>query len=69
MSDLKHQKWYHGQMTRNDAELLIQKKGQFLVRQSINLKNQFVLSSFNNNEVKHVCLVNDDGTVSAFKFI
>lgn len=63
MSDLECQKWYHGQMARIDAESLIQKKGHFLVRKSVHLKNQFVLSAFDNSEIKHICLVSDDGTV------
>lgn len=63
MADLEHQKWYHGRMTRDDAEQLIRKKGQFLIRQSTHLKNQFVLSALADDEIKHVCLVNEDGTV------
>lgn len=46
------------------AEKLLQKDGDFLVRKSSNDQNQFVLSGRQNGVIKHLLLVDPDGIVS-----
>ena len=46
------------------AEKLLQKDGDFLVRQSSIDPNQYVLSGKQNGMIKHLLLVDPDGVVS-----
>ncbi|XP_052098626.1 SHC-transforming protein 1-like isoform X2 [Mytilus californianus] len=55
--------WYHGQLPRKQAEKLLQKDGDFLVRKSSNDQNQYVLSGRQNGVIKHLLLVDPDGIV------
>lgn len=61
--DLRRQSWFHGELERTAAESLLSYDDQFLVRQSPNMLNQFVLSGIHNNAIKHICLVGQDGKV------
>uniref|UniRef100_A0A915EI14 SH2 domain-containing protein n=1 Tax=Ditylenchus dipsaci TaxID=166011 RepID=A0A915EI14_9BILA len=56
--------WYHGLLSRAVAESLLCRDGQFLVRQSPNIADQFVLSGVHNQQFKHICLVSHEGKVS-----
>ncbi|KAL5005069.1 hypothetical protein ScPMuIL_018525 [Solemya velum] len=55
--------WYHGQLSRKDAEKLLIQNGDFLVRQSSNDPNQFVLSGRENGHIKHLLLIDPQGVV------
>jgi hypothetical protein len=58
------EEWYHGALPRKQAEKLLQKDGDFLVRKSSSDPNQFVLSGRQNGMIKHLLLVDPDGVVS-----
>ncbi|XP_048734797.2 SHC-transforming protein 1-like isoform X1 [Ostrea edulis] len=57
------EEWYHGALPRKQAEKLLQKDGDFLVRKSSSDPNQFVLSGRQNGMIKHLLLVDPDGVV------
>jgi hypothetical protein len=62
--NLNHEPWFHGKLSRAAAEALIVENGQFLVRQSPNINGQIVLSGMQDQTVKHICLVDQQGFVS-----
>ncbi|KAL3867250.1 hypothetical protein ACJMK2_044466 [Sinanodonta woodiana] len=55
--------WFHGPLSRKDAEKLLLNDGDFLVRQSSGDANQYVLSGRQNGSVKHLLLVDPEGVV------
>lgn len=61
--DLSNCGWYHNRISRQNAEAMIKEDGQFLVRKSPNIANQFVLSGMYNGSIKHVCLVSADSKI------
>ena len=61
--DLQSYGWFHGVLPRLKADSMIRANGQFLVRQSPNMADQFVLVGMHDGTVRHVCLVNKDGKV------
>ncbi|KAI1730720.1 SH2 domain-containing protein [Ditylenchus destructor] len=63
--NLSNFNWYHGLLTRIDAESRLRRDGEFLVRRSPNIPKQFVLSGNNNNQIKHICLVGHDGKIAS----
>uniref|UniRef100_A0A670XW33 SH2 domain-containing protein n=1 Tax=Pseudonaja textilis TaxID=8673 RepID=A0A670XW33_PSETE len=50
---LKQELWYHGKMSRRDAEKLLHTDGDFLVRDSITNPGQYVLTGMHNGQPKH----------------
>nr|XP_056700448.1 SHC-transforming protein 2 [Euleptes europaea] len=60
---LKQEPWYHGKMSRRDAERLLQTDGDFLVRDSITNPGQYVLTGMHNGQPKHLLLVDPEGVV------
>uniref|UniRef100_A0A8C3T247 SHC2 protein n=1 Tax=Chelydra serpentina TaxID=8475 RepID=A0A8C3T247_CHESE len=60
---LKREPWYHGKMSRRDAEKLLQMDGDFLVRDSITNPGQYVLTGMNGGQPKHLLLVDPEGVV------
>ncbi|CAG9828404.1 unnamed protein product [Diabrotica balteata] len=63
-SQLENEIWFHGQINRAEAENLLQKDGDFLVRESTNtLERQFVLSGMQDNNKKHLLLIDPQGIV------
>jgi hypothetical protein len=62
-TNLLTEPWFHGPISREVAESRVQKNGQFLVRQSPNLKGQLVLTGMHKGDIRHVCLVDSDGNV------
>lgn len=63
---LTREPWYHGRISRKEAESLVQRDGDFLVRESQNTPGQYVLTGMKNNVRKHLLLVDPDGIVSFF---
>uniref|UniRef100_A0A8R1DGA3 SH2 domain-containing protein n=1 Tax=Caenorhabditis japonica TaxID=281687 RepID=A0A8R1DGA3_CAEJA len=58
MEDVRRQQWYHGNLSRADAESLLTAPGDFLVRQSDHTPGQFVLSGITgDNDHKHLILL------------
>lgn len=61
---LESEIWFHGPITRGEAESLLQNDGDFLVRESLNTaEKQYVLSGMQNNNKKHLLLIDPEGVV------
>lgn len=56
--------WYHGRMSRRDAEKLLIHDGDFLVRDSATNPGQYVLTGMHCGLPKHLLLVDPEGVVS-----
>lgn len=64
IGQLENEIWFHGPITRAEAESLLQKDGDFLVRESTNIaEKQYVLSGMQNNLKKHLLLIDPEGVV------
>ncbi|XP_063769773.1 SHC-transforming protein 3 [Pseudophryne corroboree] len=61
--ELKSETWFVGEMCRKEAEKLLRKDGDFLVRKSINNPGSYVLTGMHNGQAKHLLLVDPEGTV------
>uniref|UniRef100_A0A672YXP7 SHC adaptor protein 3 n=1 Tax=Sphaeramia orbicularis TaxID=375764 RepID=A0A672YXP7_9TELE len=61
--ELEGQTWYHGKMSRRDAEKLLNEDGDFLVRKSTTNPGSYVLTGMHNGLAKHLLLVDPEGTV------
>ncbi|KAJ8398260.1 hypothetical protein AAFF_G00428300 [Aldrovandia affinis] len=55
--------WYHGRMSRREAESLLTDSGDFLVRESGSSPGQYVLSGLQGDRAKHLLLVDPEGMV------
>lgn len=60
---LKHEVWYHGCVSRSEAESMLTKDGEFLVRESQGTPGQYVLTGMNNGIPKHLLLIDPEGVV------
>nr|XP_030112452.3 SHC-transforming protein 2 isoform X4 [Taeniopygia guttata] len=60
---LRREPWYHGRMSRRDAERLLQTDGDFLVRDSLTNPGQYVLTGMHSGQPKHLLLVDPEGVV------
>ncbi|KAK2704537.1 hypothetical protein QYM36_016814 [Artemia franciscana] len=67
-SQLLQEAWYHGGISRKDAEVLLRHDGEFLVRESQGTQGQYVLSGVQNGNHKHLLLVDPEGVVSCVLF-
>ncbi|KAG5873586.1 hypothetical protein JTB14_032887 [Gonioctena quinquepunctata] len=64
IAQLENEVWFHGQISRAEAERLLHKDGDFLVRESTNtMERQFVLSGMQDNNKKHLLLIDPEGVV------
>lgn len=61
--ELEGQTWYHGVMSRREAEKLLRDDGDFLVRKSTTNPGSYVLTGMHNGLAKHLLLVDPEGTV------
>ncbi|NXY14442.1 SHC3 protein, partial [Atrichornis clamosus] len=61
--ELSSQPWYQGEMSRKEAEQLLKKCGDFLVRKSTTNPGSYVLTGMHNGQAKHLLLVDPEGTV------
>lgn len=61
--ELEGQTWYHGIMSRREAEKLLRVDGDFLVRKSTTNPGSYVLTGMHNGLAKHLLLVDPEGTV------
>ncbi|XP_056288843.1 SHC-transforming protein 3 [Pseudoliparis swirei] len=61
--ELEGRTWYHGKMSRRDAEQLLREDGDFLVRKSTTNPGSYVLTGMHNGLAKHLLLVDPEGTV------
>lgn len=63
-SQLLAERWYHGAINRSAAEALLQRDGDFLVRESQGKSGQYVLTGLQETTPKHMLLIDpEDGTV------
>ncbi|XP_061096087.1 SHC-transforming protein 2 [Conger conger] len=60
---LRREAWYHGRMSRRDAEKLLARDGDFLVRDSATNPGQYVLTGMHCGLPKHLLLVDPEGVV------
>ncbi|KAM9480120.1 SHC-transforming protein 2-like isoform 3-T4 [Salvelinus alpinus] len=58
---LRREAWYHGRMSRRDAEKLLVRDGDFLVRDSATNPGQYVLTGMHCGLPKHLLLVDPEG--------
>ncbi|EHB09484.1 SHC-transforming protein 3 [Heterocephalus glaber] len=63
LEDLQAEPWYQGEMSRKEAEGLLEKDGDFLVRKSTTNPGSFVLTGMHNGQAKHLLLVDPEGTI------
>ncbi|XP_074850258.1 SHC-transforming protein 3 [Carettochelys insculpta] len=63
MDNLNTEPWYQGEMSRKEAEQLLKKCGDFLVRKSTTNPGSYVLTGMHNRQAKHLLLVDPEGTV------
>lgn len=63
LEELNDEPWYQGEMSRKEAEALLQEDGDFLVRKSTTNPGSFVLTGMHNGQAKHLLLVDPEGTV------
>uniref|UniRef100_A0AAR2IQV2 SHC adaptor protein 3 n=1 Tax=Pygocentrus nattereri TaxID=42514 RepID=A0AAR2IQV2_PYGNA len=63
LEELEGQAWYHGEMSRRQAEKLLLNDGDFLVRKSTTNPGSYVLTGMHNGLAKHLLLVDPEGTV------
>ncbi|CAG9816540.1 unnamed protein product [Phaedon cochleariae] len=64
IGQLENEHWFHGQISRAEAESMLQNDGDFLVRESTNtMDRQFVLSGMQDNNKKHLLLIDPEGVV------
>uniref|UniRef100_A0A8C0H6H9 SHC adaptor protein 3 n=1 Tax=Chelonoidis abingdonii TaxID=106734 RepID=A0A8C0H6H9_CHEAB len=63
MNELNTEPWYQGEMSRKEAEQLLKKCGDFLVRKSTTNPGSYVLTGMHNRQAKHLLLVDPEGTV------
>ncbi|NWU72069.1 SHC3 protein, partial [Pterocles burchelli] len=61
--ELSTEPWYQGEMSREEAEQLLKKCGDFLVRKSTTNPGSYVLTGMHNGQAKHLLLVDPEGTV------
>ncbi|KAM4594471.1 breast cancer anti-estrogen resistance protein 3 homolog isoform 2-T2 [Fundulus diaphanus] len=55
--DLRSHAWYHGQLSREDAGSLLERDGDFLVRDSTSAPGDYVLSCFWKNSPQHFKII------------
>ena len=64
---LRDSEWFHGEISRAEAELLLEDEGDFLVRESKTQQGQFVLSGVQSGHPRHLLLVDPKGQVSGLR--
>lgn len=69
LAELQNEIWFHGQISRAEAEKLLRKDGDFLVRESPNSEGQYVLSGMQGDTKKHLLLIDPEGIVSFFECV
>jgi hypothetical protein len=61
---LEDKEWFHGRISRVEAELILEDEGDFLVRESKSQPGQYVLSGIKTGSKRHLLLVDPQGKVT-----
>lgn len=64
LAPLSVQLYFHGQISRGEAESMIIVDGDFLVRESVNKPGQYVLTGRSGGLPQHLLLIDKNGRVS-----
>lgn len=64
VQQLQCEAWFHGSLSRKEAERLLTQDGDFLVRESGTTPGQYVLTGQQGGQPKHLLLVDPEGVVS-----
>ncbi|XP_046398552.1 SHC-transforming protein 1 isoform X2 [Ischnura elegans] len=62
-AQLHGESWFHGPISRKEAEAILLKDGDFLVRESQGSPGQYVLTGMQSGVKKHLLLVDPEGVV------
>ncbi|XP_043859986.1 SHC-transforming protein 1 isoform X1 [Dromiciops gliroides] len=60
---LRGEPWFHGKLSRREAEVQLRLNGDFLVRESTTTPGQYVLTGLQSGQPKHLLLVDPEGVV------
>ncbi|XP_074121378.1 SHC-transforming protein 1 isoform X1 [Sminthopsis crassicaudata] len=60
---LRGEPWFHGKLSRREAEGQLRLNGDFLVRESTTTPGQYVLTGLQSGQPKHLLLVDPEGVV------
>ncbi|XP_020286969.1 SHC-transforming protein 1 isoform X2 [Pseudomyrmex gracilis] len=60
---LEQEIWFHGSVSRSEAESMLTRDGDFLVRESHGSPDQYVLTGMHNGTAKHLLLIDPEGVV------
>uniref|UniRef100_A0A3Q2ZYE6 SHC (Src homology 2 domain containing) transforming protein 1 n=1 Tax=Kryptolebias marmoratus TaxID=37003 RepID=A0A3Q2ZYE6_KRYMA len=63
VQQLQNETWFHGSLSRKEAERLLTRDGDFLVRESGTTPGQYVLTGQQGGQPKHLLLVDPEGVV------
>ena len=63
---LSSQPYYHGVISRVEAEALLENEGEFLVRESSKIACQFVLTGMSHEGPQHLLLMDKTGRVGVY---
>lgn len=63
LAPLTTQHYFHGVISRVEAEALLENEGEFLVRESSKIPGQFVLTGVSHDGLQHLLLMDKAGMV------